>query len=207
MGFNTYGSKKRSFGGSYPVWFSVVAQERCGGTLEKIPPVGTVIPAGTLVSLDKVGGTAKIVETYKVASPVSASATIVKVKAVGNLPRVEANMNVMKAPDDVRDTGTGVKVSSVTRNSDGTDQFTITAGALGTLEEGDILILADKAGSDAHVYAIPTGLTYHDVYIEEGDEWATVASVYHGEIMEARIQPIPESVKKVLPQIKFEKGV
>lgn len=207
MGFNTYGSKQRKYGGSRPVWFVVYEQERCGGTLENLPPVGTVIPAGTLVSLDRAGGTAKIIPTFEVAANVSTSDVTAKVKVIPGLSVPENNMNLMKAPDSINGSGKSGAISEVINNEDGTYSFTITAGSLGALSAGDVLIMADKAAASGKVYAIPTGLTFNDVYIEEGDDSATVASVYHGEIMEDRIQPIPESVKAALPQIKFVKGV
>lgn len=207
MGFNTYGSKHRKYGGNKPVWFVVYEQERCGGTLENLPPAGTVIPAGSLVSLDQAGGTAKIIPTFEIAANVSTSDVTAKVKVMPGLPVPQNSMNLMKAPDSVYGVGKSGAISDVTDNEDGTYSFSITAGALGALSAGDILIMADKSAASGKLYAIPTGLTFNDVYIEEGDNAATVASVYHGEIMEDRIQPIPESVKAALPQIKFVKGV
>lgn len=206
--FNTYGNQSKQYGGAYPVWFTVSQKERSGGVLETLPPIGTVLRAGTLVSIDTAGGVAKVIETFEVSEAVASGDTTVKVQAYGSYPALTEGVVLMKAPNDVTETGDAVAVTGVTLDeTNGVYEFTITAGALGELEAGDILVKASIAGAGATVYAVPTGLTENDVYIEAGDYAATVASVYHGEIMEDRIQPIPEAFKKVLPMIKFQKGV
>lgn len=207
MGFNTYGSRTKTYGGGVPVWFRVRQQERCGAKLSKLPAVGTVLPAGTLVSVDQAGGTATVIKTFEVAAAVSSTDTTVKVKAGARYPLLEQGDIVMKAPTTLTGTGKAVAVGEVTDEEDGTLSFTITANDLGTLAAGDVLTIAASAGASKTMAYIPTGLTFNDVYVEEGDTAATIASVFDGEIMEDRIQPIPAAYKAALPQIKFTKGV
>ena len=204
---STFGHSQRKVGGGYPVWLWVGGKETSGGKLEKIPAVGTLIPAGSLVCVDGAGGLVKSLATFEVAEAVTGESTTVKVVSAGDMPKLEKGMFVMKAPNSIADKGKGVAVGDVTDNGDGTASFTITAQALGTLAVGDILVAATAAGSSAQIYCVPTGLTQEDIYITEGVEAATVTSVYLGKIMEDRIQPIPQCVKDVLPQIKFQKGV
>ena len=202
--FNTYGNKGRKYGGSNPVWLTVSQKERTGGVLEELPPIGTVLRAGALVNLD--ANVAKVIESFEVAENVTATDTVVKVFAHGSV--LKDGLNLMKAPATIGATGTGVTVGGTALDSgDNLYTFTITANAFGTLSGGDILIKANKAGSGAKLYAVPTGITENDVWIEDGDKVATVASVYHGEIMSDRIQPVPDCIREVLPMIKFVKGL
>lgn len=205
--FNTYGNQSKQWGGSQPVWFTVRQKERSGGTLEDVD-AGTLLRAGSLVSLSTTGGVAKVIETFEVAAAVSASDTTLKLKAYASHPKPVAGMVVMKSPASATATGKAASLGTPTLNeTDGVYEFTITANDFGALAAGDILIKASAAGSSASIYAIPTGLTENDVWIEQGDYAATVASVFDGEIMEDRIQPIPAFVKTLLPMIKFTKGV
>lgn len=205
--YNTYGSNKKSIGSGYPVWLRVDEKETSGGVLEVLPKVGEVLPAGTLVEVDGAGGTAKVLDTYEVAEAVTADSTSVKVYSAGALPQLREGTFVMKAPATVDAKGKAVAVTGITDNGDGTSSFTITAGGLGTLVKGDILVGAVAAGASVQMYCVPTGLTENDVVPEIGDTKGTVASVYHGQVMADRIQPVPQCVKDNLPQIKFQTGV
>lgn len=202
--FNTYGKKSRKYGGSHPVWLTVSQKERGGGVLDELPAIGSVLRAGSLVSLD--GNKAKTIESFEVADNVSATDTEVKVFAHGS--NLKDNIHLIKVPTTISGTGTGVTVGGTSLDAvNNLYKFSIAANAFGALSKGDVLIRASKAGAAAKIYATPTGLTENDVWIESGDDSATIASVYHGEIMEDRIQPIPQCVKEVLPMIKFVKGV
>ncbi len=208
--FNTYGEKSKKYGGAYPVWLMVSQKERGGGVLETLPKAGTVLRAGSLVNIDRAGGTAKIIETFEVAQNVAVSDTEILLRAYSSHPKPMEGMNLMlmRVSATIDAAGTGFAISSVVHDeTNGLYKLTVAANTFGTLTAGDILVKASKAGSGAKIYAVPTGLTENDVWIEDGDKYATVASVYHGEIMEDRIQPIPYCVKGVLPMIKFVKGV
>lgn len=207
--FNTYGNKSQKYGGSTPIWLNVRQKERSGGTLESEYLVaGTLLRAGSLVGIDSIGGVAKVIETFEVATAVTTTDTVVKVKAFPSYPIPKNGIVLMKAPATASTTGKAGAVSAVSLDSvAGVYELTITAGDLGALAVGDILIRAKSAGASATILAVPTGLTENDVYIEDGDYAATVASVFDGEIMEDRIQPIPALAKQLLPMIKFTKGV
>lgn len=205
--FNTYGNRSQEWGGAVPVWFTVRQKQRSGGTLENIV-VGKLLRAGSLVGIDTVGGTAKVIETFEVAAAVTDTDTVVKVKAFPSYPIPLSGMNLMKSPATTSTTGKGGAITAAVLNeTDGNYELTIEANALGVLAVGDILVKAAGVGASVAIYAVPTGLTENDVYIDEGTTAATVASVFDGEIMEDRIQPIPLFVKTQLPMIKFTKGV
>ena len=63
MGFNTYGKRSKTIGGSVPVWLEVFRVDYSGGTIDitAMSP-GDVIPAGSMCFLDKMGGTLQIVK-------------------------------------------------------------------------------------------------------------------------------------------------
>ena len=207
MGFNTYGRKVKVVNGGIPVWLRIYGKETSGGKLEKLPQAGETLPAGTLISISQAGGVAKELKTFEVAEAVTAESTEIKILSGGMMPKPVTGEFIMKAPSSVTTKGKGIAVTTVTDNKDGTHSITIEANALGTLSKGDVLVGAAGAGASVNIYCVPTGLSQDDVYVEDGDTEATVASVFSGQIMEDRIQPIPDCVKAVLPQIKFEKGV
>ena len=209
---NTYGSTSTVYGGSFPAWKEVNGKETSGGVLSALPAVGTVIPAGTLVSLDAAGGTATIVKTFKAAAVATNAATSIKVKLASIAsPKPVVNEFLMVAPAIASTTDQGAKINAV--ELDGTDTngltYTLTlAATLGTaLTTDSILVQATSAAASAAVIAIPTGILENDIYIKEGTTKATATSVYHGVIFEDRNEPVPPCFKAVLPMIKFEKGV
>lgn len=77
-----------------------------------------------------------------------------------------------------------------------------------TLYPAGTLVEYDKA---THVATIPTtivagnnyGLIENDVYIDDCIEAASVAIVYHGEVIEKNIPALPEGVKAELGMIHF----
>ena len=56
--FNTFGKTSTTFGASVPVWRKVTDIMQSGGTLGILPAIGGILPAGTPVVIDAVGGTA-----------------------------------------------------------------------------------------------------------------------------------------------------
>lgn len=209
MGFRK--SKTPYDAGGVPIWLNVRQKKTAGGILKTLPTNTPVtIPAGTPVYLDKfAGGEVTILETFRVAKAVSASDVVVEVLSEGNVPQIQADMIVMKAPETVTTTGKSKKIGAVTKASDSSNlTFAITANDLGVLEAGDILVIADKAAaSGASIAVIPNGLVWHDLRVREGDTAQSVAVVVDGHILEDRINPIPSCVKAILPQIIFETGV
>ena len=138
-----------------------------------MPAVGTVIPAGTLVSLDAAGGTATIVKTFQAAAVATNAATSIKVKLASIAsPKPVVNEFLMVAPATASTTGQGAKINAV--ELDGTDTngltYTLTlAATLGTaLTTDSILVQATSAEATAAVIAIPTGILENDIYIKDG---------------------------------------
>lgn len=209
MSFNTFVFKQKTYGGSHHVWHEVRKRLLSGGTLpQPLPAIGTVIPAGTPVQIDEAGGTAKLLEFFKLADALSATDTIVKVKAGLGLPKPDEGMPIMVAPAKLTDSGDAIAATNVTYDkSDNTYSFTIPANALGTLPAGSILVKAASAGTGVAIAAIPNALTWNDVYIKEGTSVATVAGVVDGTIYSDRIAPLPDSIRALLPNILFQKGV
>lgn len=210
--FNTYGRKSRKYGGANPVWLTVSQKERSGGTLDPIPPVGTIIPAGTLVSLDEAGGKVEIVKTFYVSEVDEMDAAKIKLRANKRDFVPEVGMIIAKPPRDLvapaqTEQMECARIETVVVDKEN-QVYDITLDNGFSLKSGMILMEGiELPDGYRKIKSTPTGITENDVWIEEGDEYATVASVYHGEIMEDRIQPIPQVVKKALPMIKFVKGV
>ena len=211
MSFNTYGKNSKTFGARYQVWSEVKGVKHGGGVIDATAfanyPVGSVIPAGTPVYLDKAGGTLKPIYFYELAKTLLATDT--EAVLYGNYPLTAAGGNLIAAPSAIGGTGTGVAYSAAVDNGDGTHTITIVANALGTAAAGTVYAEADKAGTGAKVKetAVPDGLLLHDIVKEEGDTFATGSAVDEGRIFEDRIVAIPAAYKAVLPGIKFEKGV
>ena len=218
MSFNTFGSRKRSLGSSFPVWLSVDAVKHGGGTLyvpdgktfEETYGWGKVIPAGTPIELPESGGVIKILETYALAVAVAAADTKLQFRAAGNVPQVDSNTVIMVAPKTYDGTGTAISTGTVVKNeTTGFLEVTITAGALGALPAGTIFVKSSgTAGTNRTMEAIyPNALLFNDIYTEEGTEMASGAAAYHGKLMIDRVAPIPASVRANLPMISFEGGI
>ena len=203
MSYNTYGKKDRDARTPIPVWAEVRGVKHGGGSIDLSDfPVGGVIPAGTPVNLDKSGGTLTPLYLYEVVEDVEATGKDITVRA--NVAPAVGDFLMVFAEE-----GKGVKVNKVVEDHYGVYTITV-AAALGELEEGDILIGADKAdatGAKPKVALLPTGLLWHDIVKEEGDTWGTGAVVDEGRIYEDRIVGVPSVYKTAMPSVKFEKGI
>lgn len=212
MSFNTYGQNSKTFGARYQVWSEVKGVKHGGGVIDATAfadyPVGSVIPAGTPVYLDKAGGTLKPIYFYELAETLEATDT--EAVLYGNYPLTADGGNIIAVPTAIGGTGAGVAYSAAVDNGDGTYKITIEANALGAAAAGTVYAEADGVGSSGKKVketAVPNGLLLHDIVKEEGDTFATGAVVDEGRIFEDRIVAIPAAYKAVLPGIKFEKGV
>lgn len=199
---NTFGSKTRKFGGAFPVWKDVFSKVDGGGVFEKTPDVGDVIPAGTPVYLDKIGGTSKCLEFYE-AQEGSAGTTLKVIVGMG-LPTPTVGQFLMKVPDTLNGTGTGVKVTKVV--IDGNEATVTLSADPDTLAVGDFLTVAAASGATQKMAITSmSGLTKNDAYIEEGTQVATCTVVWSGKVYADRIQPIPDIFKALIPNILFQK--
>lgn len=199
---NTFGTKTRKYGGAFPVWKDIFSKLDGGGVFEKTPDVGELIPAGTPVFLDKIGGTSKCLEFYE-AQEGSAGTTLKVIVGMG-LPTPTVGQFLIKVPSTLHAEGTGVKVSKVVIEG---NEATVTLSAdPDTLAVGDILTIATGSGASQKMAITSlSGLTKNDAYIEEGTQTATCTVVWSGKIYADRIQPIPDIFKALIPNILFQK--
>ena len=160
--------------------------------------------------LDKSGGTATPVYFYELLEDIGSSDTELPLKGVA--PLGSAGF-LMVAPAVAGGAGKGVAITepAVVDAEAFIHSAKITADALGALDAGTILMVADKAHASTSVpvnQAIPNGLLMHEIVKKDGDSWATVGVVDEGRIFEDRIVGgVPASYKVVMPEIKFEKGI
>jgi len=179
MGFNTFGSQNKIYGGITPVWLDVDGVKQSGGTLDvSAYPLNYIIPAGTPIYLPVMGGNFVVLNSYQLAQDLAAGDVVAVFAANGDCPQAAAGLVVMAAPATYTSTGKAAAIVSVATNVDengnSTISATIVAGSLGT----------GKAG---------------DIYVE-----ATADVVFDGTILMARTSPIPTCVINSLPEINFE---
>lgn len=213
--YGTYGSETKSYGGLVPIWKHIDNDgiEEGGGVFKVNSsfateyPTGTIIPAGTPVSLSEPGGDLTVLKTFEVLTTFdSSTSTSVAFKGAGAALPIAVGDFLMAAPATVGTTGTGIEVTNVTVDSSGNFNIDTSVGTWGAATAGDIFVQCNKAGAGAVIKVTPTGLLRREVYIGAGVTTATGASVFHGTILVDRIPPLPACVKAVLPMIKTEKG-
>ena len=65
--FNTYGKTSKEFGSGKNIWLQVKGIHRCGGNIDLTGyKTGDVIPAGSMCTLDVMGGSIKIVKASEI---------------------------------------------------------------------------------------------------------------------------------------------
>lgn len=199
---NTFNSSTADYAaGKVPIWLHVDEFYTAGCTLND-QVVGSVIPVGTPVNVAKAGGEATVLETFQV---VSAEGTSLVLKSVGGAiqPRKDLVVGKMGSNGSISKAAKLPEVTSVGSGEHaGEYTFTITAGSLGTLSNGDILMIAAAAGSST-TFVKPTGLLYEDVLI--GNVGATGTIVTKGQVLGDRIAAIPDAYKPYLTNITFVK--
>ena len=193
-------------GGNMPVWLEVKRRKIAGGTFSLSGVAkGTIYPAGLPVRLDKMGGTVTLLPTFTVVGAVTSEGTTLVLKPEAGVIPAEG-MIVGKM------TSAGVAAKAValgaatplTGDDAGKYQFTITAGSLGTLADGDILVIASAAGSNKAA-VLPNGLSWRQVYVDSDNATVgTIAVVTDGKILADRIPAMPDFYKAASPGIEFE---
>lgn len=200
---------KQHPGSVVPVWLEVKERKTAGGTVDISNfPKGTLIPAGIPVNLPVMGGTAKLLDSFLVVGAVSSSATSVVLKSIGGVMKdpsgaivglVDANSGVAAKAIEL---GTGV--ASTSEGHEGEYTFTISANALGTLADGDVLHIISATGSNKPAVK-PTGLSWRQIYIDSDNAtYGTVAVVTKGQVLADRIPAVDDYIKNALPGITFE---
>ena len=157
------------------------------------------------VRLDKMGGTVTILPTFVVVGAVSSSATTLVLKPQSGVAPAEG-MIVGKM------TSAGVAAKAVALGAatplTGTDagkyQFTITANDLGTLSDGDVLVIVSAAGANKAA-VLPNGLSWRQVVVDSDNAtYGTIAVVTKGQVLGDRIPAMPDYYKAAMPGITFE---
>lgn len=193
-------------GSVMPVWLEVKERKIAGGTFSLSGVAkGTIFAAGMPVRLDKMGGTVTILPTFVVVGAVSSSATTLVLKPQSGVAPAEG-MIVGKM------TSAGVAAKAVALGAatplTGTDagkyQFTITANDLGTLSDGDILVIVSAAGANKAA-VLPNGLSWRQVVVDSDNAtYGTIAVVTKGQVLADRIPAMPDYYKAAMPGITFE---
>lgn len=193
-------------GSVMPVWLEVKERKIAGGTFSLSGVAkGTIFAAGMPVRLDKMGGTVTILPTFTVVGAVSSSATTLVLRPQSGVAPAQG-MIVGKM------TSAGVAAKSVALGAPtaltGTDagkyQFTITANDLGTLADGDTLVIVSAAGANKAA-TLPNGLSWRQVVVDSDNAtYGTIAVVTKGQVLGDRIPAMPEEYKAAMPGITFE---
>lgn len=188
-----------------PLWLEVKERKIAGGTVDLSSfSVGDIIPAAIPVHLGVMGGEATLLPTFEVAEAVvAASSTSLVLKPLAGIAPAK-NMIVGKM------SSSGVVAKAVTLGdptydeTEGTYTFTITAGDVGALAVGDILVIAKEAGSNKAAL-LPTGLSWRQIVItNKGAYKGTVAVVTKGQLLGDRAPQIPDYYKAAMPGITYE---
>ena len=193
-------------GGNMPIWLEVKRRKIAGGTFSLSGVAkGTIYPAGMPVRLDKMGGTVTLLPTFTVVGNVASDGTTLVLKPQTNIIPA-ADMIVGKM------TSAGVAAKAIALGTatplTGTDagkyQFTITANSLGTLSDGDLLVIVSAAGSNKAA-VLPNGLSWRQVVVDSDNAtYGTIAVVTDGQVLADRIPAMPDFYKAALPGIEFE---
>lgn len=192
--------------GVMPIWLEVKERKIAGGTFSLSGVTkGTIFPIGMPVRLDKMGGTVTILPTFQVVGAVASDGTTLVLKPLaGVIPAADMIVGKM--------TSAGVAAKAVALGSatplTGTDagkyQFTITANSLGTLSDGDILVIVSASGSNKAA-VLPNGLSWREVVVDSGNATiGTIAVVTKGQILADRIPAMPDYYWAAMPGITPE---
>lgn len=189
-----------------PVWLEVKRRKIAGGTFSLSGVAkGTIFAAGMPVRLDKMGGTVTILPTFTVVGAVSSSATTLVLKPqAGVIPAQGMIVGKMSSAGVAAKAVALGAATALTGNDAGKYQFTITAASLGTLADGDVLVIVSAAGENKAA-VLPNGLSWRQVVVDSDNAtYGTIAVVTDGQVLADRIPAMPDFYKKALPGIEFE---
>ena len=193
-------------GSVMPIWLEVKERKIAGGkfSLSGVSK-GTIFPAGMPVRLDKMGGTVTILPTFLVVGNVSSSATTLVLKPLSNIiPAAGMIVGKLSSAGVVAKGAELGTATPLTGTDAGKYQFTITANDLGTLSDGDILVIAKATGA-SKAADMPNGLSWRQVVVDSDNAtYGTIAVVTKGQILGDRIPQMPAEYKAAMPGITFE---
>jgi len=189
-----------------PIWLEVKRRKIAGGTfsLEGVAK-GTIYPAGLPVRLDKMGGTVTLLPTFTVVGAVDSAATTLVLKPETNIiPAEDMIVGKMTSAGVVAKAVALGAATALTGADAGKYQFTITANSLGTLADGDLLVVASASGSNKAA-VLPNGLSWRQVVVDSDNAtYGTIAVVTDGQVLADRIPAMPDFYKDAMPGIEFE---
>ena len=197
---------KQHPGGTMPIWLEVKERKIAGGTFSLNGVAkGTIYPAGLPVRLDKMGGTVTLLPTFKVVGAVSSAATTLVLKPEANIIPASGMIVGKMTSAGVAAKAVALGTATPLTGSDaGKYQFTITANDLGTLADGDILVIVSAAGANKAA-VLPNGLSWRQVVVDSDNAtYGTIAVVTKGQILGDRIPAMPDFYKDAMPGITFE---
>ena len=189
-----------------PIWLEVKERKIAGGTFSLNGVAkGTIYPAGLPVRLDKMGGTVTLLPTFKVVGAVSSAATTLVLKPEANIIPASGMIVGKMTSAGVAAKAVALGTATPLTGSDaGKYQFTITANDLGTLADGDILVIVSAAGANKAA-VLPNGLSWRQVVVDSDNAtYGTIAVVTKGQILGDRIPAMPDFYKDAMPGITFE---
>lgn len=199
---NVFGKNSRQWDSSItPVWLEVKERKIAGGKFDISDYAkGHEFAPAAPIKLPVMGGTAIILDAFEVEATIDATATAVKLKKgiFGTNP--VAGLIVGKCST----AGTASKAAALGEYTEGTG-FAITAGSLGALTAGDYVYICAAAGSNKDA-VLPDGFSWREIYVDvDTPEYASVAVVTKGQLLEDRVPAIADFYKKAVPGVTFEK--
>jgi len=189
-----------------PVWIEVNKRKIAGGTFDiSGAKKGDIYPIGMPVRLDKMGGTVTILPTFTVVGAVTSEGTTLVLKPQTNvIPAEDMIVGKMTSAGVVAKAATLGAATPLTGADAGKYQFTISAGTLGTLADGDLLVIASASGSNKAA-VLPNGLSWRQVVVDSDNATlGTIAVVTEGAILADRIPAMPDFYKDALSNIDFQ---
>lgn len=192
--------------GVMPVWLEVNKRKIAGGTFDiSGAKKGDIYPIGMPVRLDKMGGTVTILPTFTVVGAVTSEGTTLVLKPQTNvIPAADMIVGKMTSAGVVSKAVALGAATPLTGDNAGKYQFTISANSLGTLADGDILVIATASGSDKAA-VLPNGLSWREVVVDSDNATlGTIAVVTEGAILADRIPAMPDFYKDALSNIDFQ---
>jgi hypothetical protein len=195
--FKTYGSKTHTYGGAHHVWKRVNEKFTSGGSLGFLPAVGEKLPVGTPIAISKMGGTAYPLYFAIASKDADATDTALFIDAGIDyeLPLVGDKISTLS--------GQELTISAVGDVTAGEVELTVSA-LTADIKIGDVFYLSERDGKSINIVDLK-GLTGNDVFMQEGDTYATVDIVVDGTVFEDRASFVPVEVRKYMPKILFEK--
>ena len=192
--------------GHMPIWLEVNKRKIAGGTFSLSGVAkGTIYPIGMPVRLDKMGGTVTLLPTFTVVGAIDSAATTLVLKPQTNIaPAAGMIVGKMTAAGVVAKAVELGTATPLTGDDAGKYQFTIVANSLGTLADGDLLVIATVAGSSKPA-VMPNGLSLRQVVVDSDNATlGTIAVVTEGQILADRIPAMPDFYKDALSNIDFQ---